>query len=186
MRSDRRMRAAGGSCGTTASSTSSASSSTSPASGPASTTASSSTASPASSSASSPASSSATSGFAAGFLPNRNGHLQSQSAIHPGAWRVGDTDWTGGIAVMMRRAAMAALGAVLVSGAIATMPVAHATDKCVDWGLTGVALSSCESARAFVGTPCTGNVFEPNDGGTLSHPVPEGCDPSLPYKDSAQ
>jgi hypothetical protein len=40
---------------------------------------------PAALSASGPAALSA-GGFAAGFLPNWNGYLQSQSAIHPGTW----------------------------------------------------------------------------------------------------
>jgi hypothetical protein len=83
----------------------------------------------------------------------------------------------------MRRAAIAALGAVLASGAIATIPVAHA-DWCTDHGMTGVALTACEKGRALVGTPCTGNVWEPNPNGTLTHPVPEGCDPSLPYQEN--
>jgi hypothetical protein len=84
---------------------------------------------------------------------------------------------------MMRRVAIAALGAVLVSGAIATIPVAHA-DWCTDHGMSGVALTACEKGRALVGTPCESNVFD-GDGinGPLSHPIPEGCDPSLPWKE---
>lgn len=86
---------------------------------------------------------------------------------------------------LMRRAAIAALGAVLASGAIAAIPVAHA-DWCTDHGMTGVALTACEKGRALMGTPCQGNNWnstrDPN--GTLSTPYPEGCDPSLPYQEN--
>lgn len=64
------------------------------------------------------------------------------------------------------------------------MPVAHAGDWCADQGLTGVALTACEKGRALMGTPCEGNVFDSNSPNGDSHPIPEGCDPSLPWKEN--